>query len=111
MTGYNQAHGDTEAVRLDLCNDQQLYAGYTRCVEIANWDGPASRWVDVDAAQAALRDFVQAVQAGPREPVAAEIKDADLAAVDFMDLIRRELTQRNLDAGREGGAGLGSVLC
>ncbi len=104
MTGYNTAHGDTAAVRLDLLNYLELYTEYRRCVDRAVWSEDSRRWEGVDDAAAALRAHVSSVQAGGGEY--AEIIDADLTGVDFRGLICRELAERNLEAGRDEGEGL-----
>ncbi len=107
MTGYNQAHGDTRAVRLDLTNDQEFYTEFMRCVGIAQWDGDEGRWRDIDKAAEELSVYVAFLQTtSAREGRNGEIMDADLQSVDYRELITLELYDRNLEAGRPGDTGL-----
>lgn len=107
MTGYNKAHGDTHAVRLDLSNDQEYYTEFMRCVAIAQWDDEAGRWSDIDRAAEELSVYVAFLQTtSTPEGRNGEIMDADLKTVDYRELITSELAEHNLEAGRPRESGL-----
>ncbi|QNJ57165.1 hypothetical protein L3Y21_gp101 [Gordonia phage Rabbitrun] len=108
MTGYNIAHGDTSAVRLDLMNDHGTYLETMRIVRVAWWDDDDNTWNDIDKAASQLRDYVAEIQARADQdlPEFGEIRDADLSGVDFRELITDELEELNIQDGRERTAGL-----
>jgi len=106
MTGYNDAHGDTQAVKLNLANNADLYRDYMKAVSLAEWDTTTSRWLHIDRAADAVRAQVAHLAAQPRRPETGEIHDAHLDDVDYTELVALELNARNLDAGRPADAGL-----
>ncbi|AXQ64487.1 hypothetical protein L3Y19_gp096 [Gordonia phage Neville] len=106
MTGYNMAHGDTDGVQMNLANDQGTYTELMRCVRIAWWDDDDNTWNDVDRAATELREFVTALQPNAMAFHLTEIRDADLATVDFREIITDELEELNIQDGRERTAGL-----
>lgn len=110
MTGYNTTHGDTAAVALNLNNTEGTYKEYQRCVQLAWWDEDDHTWNDVDKAAAALGQYVEELQAYAHSVQdrgnLGEIADAQLAAVDFRELITDELEELNIQEGRAREAGL-----
>lgn len=110
MTGYNNAHGHTAAVRLNLTNNEPLYRQFQQRVALATWGDDEREWTGVDRAAQQLKQYVEEIQTlgratDPRGDL-GEISDAALEDVDWHDLIVTELSQRNLDDGREASAGL-----
>ncbi|UDL15351.1 hypothetical protein SEA_KUDEFRE_135 [Gordonia phage Kudefre] len=111
MTGYNQAHGDTNGVRMNLANEQGAYSKYMGAVSIAWWDEDDNTWNDVDKAAARLKQDTTELQEyaralGDDGAAWSEIRDADLSSVDFVELITEELEELNVQEGRDRLAGL-----
>ncbi|QGH75857.1 hypothetical protein L3Y25_gp107 [Gordonia phage Syleon] len=112
MTGYNQAHGDTNGVRMNLANEQGAYDEYMRAVRVAWWDEDDNTWNDIDKAVAKLKSYTESLQVYARGlgddggSEWSEIRDADLSSVDFAELITEELEELNVQEGRDRLAGL-----
>lgn len=97
MTGYNIAHGDTEAVRLDLMNIREARETMLDIITgAAHWDG--ERWVGVESAAQKLRHYVDTLDT-KREGF-DEIRDADLDNVDWDGIVISDLREINAEAGR-----------
>ncbi|WP_305781415.1 hypothetical protein [Nocardia nova] len=106
MTGYNVAHGDTAAVRLDLDNDYGAYNYYTAIIErVCWWDDEDNTWNDVDKAADQIHEFVTEIRTGERKPEFGEIFDADLDAVNWREIVTDNLRETNLQEGRDAEAG------
>ena len=107
MTGYNVAHGDTNAVQMNLNNDQGLYSAYMGIIDNATWwDEDDNTWNDVDKAAAELKEFVTEVRANtPPGGQVGEIHDADLDSVDWEEIVTDVLTEENLAEGRNAEDG------
>jgi hypothetical protein len=106
MTGYNKAHGDTHAVRMNLDNEEYAYRTYTRLIDRAAWwDDDDSTWNGIDRAARELREFVETELAGSDSPQFGEIRDANLAGVRWDGIVIDYLSQTNLDEGRTADAG------
>ena len=106
MTGYNVCHGDTEAVQMNLDNDEFAYKSYLAIIDrIAWWDDDDNTWNDVQKAAKAVAAFTSELgaQSGGQY---GEIFDADLSRVGWVEIVTDVLYQKNLDEGREGKAGL-----
>lgn len=111
MTGYNVAHGDTAAVKLDLDNNREARE---RVVELINhwckWTG--TEWTGVPSAAGAVKYLAQRLARkieNDRESY-AEIRDADLSAVNWTSIVSDDLVEKNIEAGREDFAGLGHYV-
>ena len=106
MTGYNDAHGHTDAVLLNLDNDREALEHYTALItDTCSFDG--QRWSGIDDAAAKLREYVislkTAAGADNRFP---EIAGATLADVSWVALVHGVLAEANVQAGRPGASGL-----
>ncbi len=100
MSGYNAAHGDTEAVRLSLDNERELSERYRAIIDNhVRWDGQS--WNGIAKAAAGLHTYVKTVRT--RTP---EIADADLDAVQWTSIVALQIQEANLEAGRGADAGL-----
>lgn len=108
MTGYNIAHGDTNAVYLNLANSMELDGKMKEIVSSAFYEN--GEWYAVDTAADKLKAYVQELQALgtalDKPGNLGEIVDADLNAVDWIGLVLRELIQINLDEDRDDEAGM-----
>lgn len=103
MTGYNEAHGDTAAVKLILDNTREYRDTVIERIDsFVRWTG--STWVGVPRAAESIRYYTQTI-AGKAD-AADEIRDADLSAVNWTAIVSDDLAERNLEAGRDALAGL-----
>jgi hypothetical protein len=110
MTGYNMAHGDTNAVQLDLNNDEFAYRGYMAIIRrIVWWDDNDGTWNDIDKAANAVRAFAGELT-GDDNGAYGEIRDADFDAVNWQEIVTDVLQEENLQEGRERDAGLSRYL-
>lgn len=106
MTGYNVAHGDTAAVRLDLDNDYDAYKTYMGIIERTAWfDEEDSTWNDVEKAADRVKAYVSELGGGD-EGAYGEIRDADLNSVDWVEIVTDVLQETNLQDKRDRLAGL-----
>lgn len=105
MSGYSNWDGDTAAVKETLDNVEGLYREYRRIIGRVAWfDEDDNTWEDVEKAADEVRDTV-----GPllRELVeSGELRGVDLDSVDWVEIVKEELNQTNLDEGRAADAGL-----
>lgn len=100
MSGYNAAHGDTEAVRLSLDNERELSDRYQAIIaNHVRWDG--QHWNGIAKAAAGLRTYVETVR--NRTP---EIADSDLDSVQWTSIVALRIQEANLEAGRGVSDGL-----
>lgn len=96
---------DTSYVRLVVMNTEPTYREVMRIVNrVAWWDDDDNTWNDVDKAARAYREMVEGLD--PAADGFTDLQGIDYDNVDFVELIRDELYQVNLDEGREGDAGL-----
>ncbi|SIH35594.1 Uncharacterised protein [Mycobacteroides abscessus subsp. abscessus] len=85
MSGYNAAHGDTEAVRLSLDNERELSERYRAIIDNhVRWGGQS--WNGIAKAAAGLHTYVKTVRT--RTP---EIADADLDAVQWTSIVALQI--------------------
>jgi hypothetical protein len=112
-SGYLAAHGDTMTVDLVVSNHRQLYEHRAAIVNHIAWhdmsgDGanPLARsyWdaSDIDRAAAAYRELVN----GLSRRGYTDLIGVNLNRVDWHGLIRSELAEINLAAGRRHDAGI-----
>ena len=107
MTGYNIAHGDTAAVKLDLDNNREAREQVIgRINHWVKWNGSA--WIGVPRAADSLLALAQqlARKVETDRNSYAEIRDADLSTVDWISIVGDDLAERNIEAGRDDLAGL-----
>lgn len=111
MTGYNVAHGDTEAVQLDLNNDEFAYREYMHIINRTCWfDEEDNTWNSVQEAANRVELFVREIQSGKRIPEFGEIFDADLSTVDFRLIVAEVLAEENIQEKRPSTLGLEDYL-
>lgn len=104
-SGYAMAHGDTEAVRLVVMNYEHTYCEVVRITtRVAWWDDSDDTWNDIDKAVREYRALVESLD--PNADGFTDLQGIDLDQVDFVQLVRDELYEINLQDGREGNAGL-----
>lgn len=105
MSGYRDAHGDTETVRLVVMNTYETYQEVVRIVTcITWWDDDDNTWNDIDKAAREYRAMVEGLD--PGADGFTDLQGVDYDDVDFAQLIRDELYDANLQEGRDGLAGL-----
>lgn len=101
MSGYLEAHGDTMTVDLVVSNERELHADRQRIIHTNVWWN-GSEWVDIDNAARAYHQLVRALNRNSYP----DLHGVDLLKVDFHGLVRKELAEANLIAGRDALAGL-----
>lgn len=101
MSAYSTAHGPEAAVDLVVANDRHgLETTQALIAEVCEFvDG---RWVGVDVAAARYQRFLL----GSPLRYDGDLRGVDLDAVDYVALVRSELEERNVEAGRPQHAGL-----
>lgn len=99
MTGYSDAHGDTQAVKLAIDNRRE-YSDYFRSVIMSQVEWRNNTW---HGAYDAAQGLEYVMQSKAREPDAPdELKDANLyGGVNFDEIVSLELQERNVEAGRD----------
>ena len=100
MSGYLYAHGDTMTVDLVVSNNREPYEAYQSVLNRVEWDGQT--WQGIESAAAEYRRLVR----GLSHRTYSDLQGIDLDRVDFHGLIKSDLGECNLQAGREFDAGL-----
>lgn len=100
MSGYLYAHGDTMTVDLVVSNNRDPYEAYQAILDAVQWDGQA--WQGIEAAAGQFRKMVR----GLSHRTYSDLQGIDLDRVDFHGLVKSDLGERNLLAGRAFDAGL-----
>jgi hypothetical protein len=104
-SGYAIAHGDTAAVSLVVNNTYETYKATQHIIDRTTWwDDSDSTWNDIDKAAQQYREIVESIDR--HADGMTDLVGIDYDAVDFAQLIRDELVERNLQDGRDGLAGL-----
>lgn len=101
MSAYSTAHGPEAAVDLVVANDR---AGLelTRALIDAACVFTEGRWTGIEAAATQYQQFLSSSPLRHN----SDLEGVDLTAVDYGRLVRSELEERNLEAGRPQYAGL-----
>ncbi|MFZ2238631.1 MAG: hypothetical protein WAV90_03710 [Gordonia amarae] len=103
MSVYSDAHGAESAVDLVVSNDrdgfEKLQAELSFCCTYSDTDG----WGGIEAAAVAYRRLVEST---PVLRDNSDLSGVDLAAVDWLRLVRSELQERNVQSGRSQLSGL-----
>lgn len=100
MSGYLYAHGDTMTVDLVISNHREPYDAVQAILDRVQWDGQT--WQGIDTA---ARDYRRLVR-GLSHRTYSDLQGIDLDRVDFHGLVKSDLGERNLQAGRAFDAGL-----
>src|SRR5690606_20190470 len=105
ISGYLEAHGPTATVDLVVSNTYETYKAVQHIIDrTAWWDDDDSTWNDIDKAATEYRAMVGAIDR--HADGMTDLVGIDYNEVDFQQLIRNELIERNLMDGRDGEAGL-----
>lgn len=103
MSVDNKGLNDT--VSLVVNNYEGPYKAVQAIIDrVTWWDDDDATWNDVPRAARDYRAVVESLD--PNEDGLRDLQGIDLDDVDFEELIREELRQRNRDAGRDYEAGL-----
>lgn len=105
MSGYLAAHGPTATVDLVVSNTYEPYKAVQSIIDrVTWWDDDDNTWNDVDKAAGEYRAVVESINR--HADGMTDLIGVDYDEVDFEQLIRNELVERNLIEGRDGEAGL-----
>lgn len=102
MSAYSEAHGAEAAVDLVVANDRAARETFLSILEAHCVFTEAGGWTGLDNAAEKYSAFLKAspLRSDP------DLAGVDLDAVDYRDLVRSELQEINLQAGRSQLAGL-----
>ncbi|AAN01746.1 hypothetical protein P755_gp125 [Mycobacterium phage Quink] len=105
MSGYLEEHGPTATVSLVVNNTYETYKAVQYVIDrVTWWDDDDDTWNDIDKAAAEYRAIVESINR--RADGMQDLIGIDYNEVDFHQLVRDELAERNVIEGRNGEAGL-----
>ena len=101
MSAYSTAHGAEAAVDLVVANDRAGRES-TQNLILAACAFVDGQWTGIDAAATQYQQFLSSSPLRHN----SDLDGVDLNAVDYAALVRSELEERNIEAGRPQYAGL-----